>query len=226
MLTPVEEVMSTIDSLVRSGQVRYFGLSDTPAWYAARAQSLAWLRGWETVAALQLEYSLAERNIEREHVPAALHLGLGITPWSPLAGGFLTGKYRRESGDVAGEGRLQAMKDPSNPVFYKFTERNWQILEVLQGVAREMGRSPAQVALNWITRRPGVTSTIIGARDPAQLEDNIGALEFVIPDELSRRLGEASRPELGFPYTFFNEAMQRRVSGGVDVRREPPWFRG
>lgn len=225
-LTPAEEVMATFDALVRSGRVRHVGLSDVPAWYLARAQTIAEWRGFERVAALQLEYSLVERTIEREFVPAALELGVGICPWSPLGGGFLTGKYQRAEGtDGAGAGRLQQTKGSGNPVFLKFTERNWRILEVLREVAGEVGRSPAQVAINFITRRPAVTSTILGATSLGQLEDTLAALSFTLPPEAARRLEEASRPEPGFPYVFFGPAMRGGVTGGTTIRAEPPWFR-
>jgi aryl-alcohol dehydrogenase-like predicted oxidoreductase len=228
MMTPVEEVMETMDALVRQGKVRYFGLSDTPAWYLARAQTLAELRGLARVVALQLEYSLVERNIEREHIPAALELGMGICPWSPLASGLLTGKYRREGAGTAGagEGRLAEGQHGPNPVFHKFSERNWRIADALVMVAKEIGRPPAQVALNWITQRPGVTSTIIGATKLGQLEDNLVALEFDIPPALWQRLEELSRPETLFPYIFFSPTLQAMTSGGVPVRKEPRWFRG
>jgi aryl-alcohol dehydrogenase-like predicted oxidoreductase len=221
-MTPVEEVMYGLDTLVRQGKIRYIGLSDTPAWYLSRAQTLAELRGWEKVAALQLEYSLVERNIEREHVPAALHLGMGICPWSPLAGGLLSGKYTR---DGQGQGRLAITKDSGNPVFMKFSERNFDIVDALLSVSKEIGKSPAQVALNWITKRPGVTSTLIGATKIDQLESNLTALDFDIPEALSRRLDEASRPDPGFPYVFFTPAMQTMVTGGATVSAEPRWFR-
>lgn len=218
-LTPVEEVLHGLDALVRSGKVRYIGLSDTPAWYLARAQTLAELRGTERFCALQLEYSLAERNIEREHVPAALELGLGICPWSPLASGLLTGKYRRETAESADEGRLAAMRGSGHPAFEKFTERNWNVVDALLAVAAEVGRSPAQVAINWVTRRPGVVSTLIGATRMAQLEDNLRALEFELPAEAVARLEEAGRPETVFPYLFFEPAMQQMITGGVRVSR-------
>ncbi len=224
-LTPIEEVMSTLDALVRAGKVRYLGLSDTPAWYLARAQTLAELRGLERICALQLEYSLAERNIEREHVPAALELGMGICTWSPLAGGLLTGKYRRAEAGTEGQGRLRAMETSPNPAFRKFTERNWRVLDALLATASELGRSPAQVALNWITKRPGVASTIVGATTLGQLEDNLGALEFDIPAEVSARLEEATRPDLVFPYMFFGPVLGGMMSGGVPVTKDPPWFR-
>ena len=222
MLTPVEEVMTTVDSLVRAGKVRYFGLSDVPAWYLARAQTTAQLRGTEPVCALQLEYSLVERTIEREHIPAALELGMGVCPWSPLASGLLTGKYKPAKGGVKGTGRLATA---GGARFSKTTERNWTIVDEVSAIARELGRSPAQVALNWVTKRPGVASTIIGATTLAQLEDNLAALEFEIPEKLAARLEAVSRPEPAFPYYFFSDEMQSRLRGGVPVSAEPPWFR-
>jgi aryl-alcohol dehydrogenase-like predicted oxidoreductase len=227
-LTPAEEVMATFDALVRSGKVRHVGLSDTPAWYLARAQTLAEWRGWEGICALQLEYSLVERTIEREHVPAALALGMGVCGWSPLGGGFLSGKYRPVPGDDRdgqGDGRLQQTKGSPNPVFRKFTPRNWAILEALREVAAGLGRSPAQVALNWIATRPGVTSTIVGATRPEQLADTLAALSFSLPPEASARLEAASRPEPAFPYAFFEPAQRGGMTGGATVRAEPPWFR-
>jgi len=225
-ITPLEEVLDTLDALVREGKVRYVGLSNVPAWYLARYQTTAELRGLSRVCALQLEYSLVERNIEREHVPAAIELGAGICPWSPLAGGLLSGKYRRSARGVQGAGRLKTMQGSGSPVFEKFTERNWRILDALLSVARALGRGPAQVALNWIARRPGVVSTIIGATKPAQLEDNLKALEFEIPTALSQQLEEASRPEVLYPYLFFGPVLQSRIHGGMPTRREPPWYRG
>src|SRR3977135_42030 len=126
MITPVEEVLASLDTLVKAGKVRYIGFSDVPAWYVARAQTLAEQQGKERVAALQLEYSLIERNIEREHIPAAQELGIGVCPWSPLGGGFLTGKYKREGDTGTGDGRLT-----KGSPFNKFTESNWRMLEVL-----------------------------------------------------------------------------------------------
>jgi aryl-alcohol dehydrogenase-like predicted oxidoreductase len=225
MLTPVEEVMSTLDSLVRAGKIRYIGLSDTPAWYLSRAQTIAEFRGWERICALQLEYSLVERNIEHEHIPAALHLGMGLCPWSPLASGFLAGKYKRTDAGAVGSGRLKTVEGTDNPTLQRFKDRNWQILEVLLEVSKQLEKPPAQVALNWITKRPGVSSTIIGATKLDQLEGNLVALEFDIPTELSRRLEEASRPEVVHPYVFFDSVIQQMINGGVTVRAEPRWFR-
>lgn len=224
-MTPIEEVMGTLDHAVRAGKIRYIGLSDVPAWYLARAQTMAEFRGWTSVCSLQLEYSLLERNIENEFVAAARELGMGICPWSPLGGGMLTGKYQRSGQELvgAGEGRLQKTVG-GNPVFDKFTERNWKIVDGLRSVATELGKSPAQVALNWITKRPGVVSSIIGATKITQLQDNLKALDFDIPASLSLRLDELSRPARPFPYVFFEESMQAGVRGGSSIDKQPSWY--
>ncbi|MCI2418397.1 aldo/keto reductase [Saccharopolyspora sp. K220] len=225
-MTPVEEVMSTLDALIRNGKVRAIGLSNVPAWYAAKAQMIARSCHWEPVAALQMEYSLAERAIEREHVPAARDLGIGIVPWSPLANGLLAGKYTQgRQGEVQGEGRLSrmmadgtldALNATGNPAVSKLlTERNFAIVAVLRECARELGRTPAQVALNWIARRPGVVSTLISVTRSAQLEDNLRALDFEIPEELAERLQEVSRPEPVYPYYFSGPTMGSLISAGT-----------
>jgi aryl-alcohol dehydrogenase-like predicted oxidoreductase len=227
-ITPVEEVVQTLGDLVRAGKVRYVGLSDVPAWYFARAQTIAEREGLPRFCALQLEYSLVERNIEREHVPAALALGAAVVPWSPLASGLLSGKYRREGSGARGEGRLPSLAASGNPAFAKlFTERNWAIVDELVKAARELDRPPAQVALNWVATRPGVGSTILGATKLEQLDDNLASLDFALPEPLARRLDEVSRPELVHPYHFFETEFftQGLLSGGTPVRREPAWFR-
>ena len=218
-LTPPEEVMSTLDDLVRSGKIRYVGFSNCSGWYLGRAQTIAELRGYERIVALQLEYSLAERNIEREHVPAALEFGMGITPWSPLAGGLLTGRYQASGGNLSGEGRLNAVRE--HPAFATlFTERNWAIGGELVKVAKEIGRSPAQVALNWVANRPAVSSTIIGASKVQQLHDNLAALDFTISPELLERLNEISAPDVHYPYYFFTAGeFKKMVSSGTTVLR-------
>jgi aryl-alcohol dehydrogenase-like predicted oxidoreductase len=160
-------------------------------------------------------------------VPAALELGMGITPWSPLASGLLSGKYTSMKDVNKVEGRLGAIATSGNPGFEKLmTEKNFEIAAELVKVAREIERSPAQVALNWITNRPGVSSTIIGASKMSQLEDNLAALEFEIPPALSKRLDEVSRPATHFPYHFFESSIQAMVTGGTRTSREPSWFRG
>ena len=201
MLTPVEEVMSTFDTLVRSGKVRAIGLSNTPAWYLAKAQLIAEHRGWERIAALQLEYSLVQRAIEREHLPAALDLGMGIVPWSPLAHGFLSGKYTRDDAGPSGEGRIDALRDLG---FYRAPDdQGWTVLDAVREIAKEVDRSPAQVALNWVTNRPGVTATLVGARTLAQLEDNLAALDFELSAGQMERLTALSDFDHGYPYSMF-----------------------
>lgn len=217
VVTPVEEVLSTLTDLIRDGKIRYYGFSDTPAWYVARAQTLAQKEGREPVTTLQLEYSLVERNIEREHIPASQELGIGICPWSPLASGMLSGKYKREESGKQTEGRLASAG--STP-FSRFTDRNWLVVEALLEVAKQINKTPAQVALNWVATQPGVTSTILGATKVAQLDDNLAALDFAIPAELRKRLNEVSAPETIHPYTFFTPPFQAMMTGGVSVE---PW---
>src|SRR6266404_438099 len=223
MMTPAEEVLASFDALVQSGKVRYIGLSDVPAWYVARAQTLAEQQGRERIAALQLEYSLVERNIEREHIPAAQELGIAILPWSPLAGGFLSGKYKRDGQPGTPEGRLDLQKAAGTTIFERDTERNWKILDVLLDVSKKIGRPLAEVALNWVGTQPGVTSTIIGATKLAQVESNLSSLEFTIPAELRARLDKAGELDpTAQPYAFFSPALQARVKGNAEIR---PWAR-
>ncbi len=218
VVTPVEEVLSTLTDLVRAGKIRYFGMSDVPAWYVARMQTLAEQEGKERIATLQLEYSLAERSIEREHVPAAQELGIGICPWGPLASGFLTGKYKREGNTGKGEGRLSG----AAAFFNRYTEHNWRVLDAVLAAAKQLGKTPAQIALNWLATQPGVTSTILGATSVAQLDDNLGAIEFAIPADLRKTLDESSALEPVHPYNFFSPFFQGRVSGGTSLQ---PWKR-
>jgi aryl-alcohol dehydrogenase-like predicted oxidoreductase len=224
-MTPVEEVMSTFDALVRSGKVRAVGFSNVPAWYVTKAQLTARAYGWEPVAALQLEYSLVERNLEREHVPAAQDLGLAIVPWSPLASGFLAGKYSRSAAGASGAGRLEDLRRFS-PDLATYSEQDWRTLDVLQQVAAELGRTPAQVALNWVSQRPGVVSTLLGARTIEQLEGNLAALDFALTPEQRTRLDEVGAPEPVQPYRMYDSGVARAmIIGGPEVRREPAWFR-
>jgi len=219
-VTPVEEVASTLGDLIRAGKIRYYGFSDTPSWYVARAKTIAEQDYRDGLVALQLEYSLVERNIEREHIPAAQELGLGITPWSPLAGGFLTGKYQQKGDTGEGQGRLQIAKDSGNPIFQRFTTRNWQILKVLTDVAKQINRPASQVALNWVATQPGVTSTIIGASKLAQLQDNLRYAEFEIPADLRKTLDEVSAIESVHPYGFYKPDFQGWISGATGLH---PW---
>jgi aryl-alcohol dehydrogenase-like predicted oxidoreductase len=217
-MTPAEEVLSALTDLVRAGKIRYYGFSNVPAWYLACVQTMADLLGKERLIALQLQYSLAERSIEREHIPAAQKLGLGICPWSPLAGGFLSGKYKREANGAKGEGRLTGA---AAGFFKGFTERNWRILDIVSEVAKQLSKTPAQIALNWAATQPGVTSPIIGATKPAQLADNLAAIDFDIPAELRSRLDQASALDPAAPYTFFTGIEHERVCAETSIR---PWL--
>src|SRR5215470_5863209 len=219
-VTPVEEVVASLNDLVHQGKILHYGFSDTPAWYLARAYTLAEKEGKDPLVALQLEYSLVQRNIEREHIPAAQELGLGVCPWSPLASGFLSGKYRREGSGSAGDGRLEKVKESGNPTLKKFTDQNWRILDVLLETARQIGRPPAQVALNWAATQPGITSTILGASKLSQLEDNLKAIEFTIPAESRKRLDEIGAPPSIHPYEFFEPFIQTMIHGSAPVK---PW---
>ena len=220
-VTPVEEVVRSLNDLVREGKILHYGFSDTPAWYLARAYTLAEKEGKDPLVALQLEYSLVQRNIEREHIPAAQELGLAVCPWSPLASGFLSGKYRRE-GSAAADGRLEKVKDSGNPTLKKFSDQNWKILDVLLDVSKKLGRPPAQVALNWVATQPGITSTILGASKVNQLEDNLQALEFTIPDDLRQRLNDVGAPASIHPYEFFEPFIQQMIHGSAPVRAWQP----
>jgi len=202
---------------VRAGKIRYFGFSDVPAWYAARAFTLAQVHGVPGPIALQLEYSLTERSIEREHVPAARELGLGITPWSPLASGFLAGKYARsdDGKGTTGGGRLDQLGTQS--LFNKFTERNWKALDAVRTVAAELERSPAQIALAWASQKPGVTSLILGARTVKQFSDNLGSLEIKLSPEQLQRLDDASALDVIHPYSMFTDDLARAVFENATV---------
>lgn len=218
-VTPVEEVLQTLGDLVRVGKIRYFGFSDLPAWYAVKAATLASVHQIPGPVALQLEYSLVERSIEREHVPAALECGLGIMPWSPLAGGFLTGKYT--AGQVGTQAAPAGRLNGSNPFqgpYTKFTERNWRILNALGTVAKEVSRPTSQVALAWAAAQPGITSLILGATAVVQLQDNIAALSLHLKPEQRQVLHEASALDLAFPYGLMTPAGSRMIFGDCDVQ--------
>ncbi len=223
-LTPVEEVMRTFDDLVCAGKVRHVGFSDVPAWWAAQAQTVAHERGSEPAVALQLEYSLLERNIEREHVDMARTLGLAIVAWSPLASGLLSGKYKPSGAGKFGEGRLQIVSDQAEAANPKLNETNFAALERLKRVADALGHSMAQVAVNWVANRPGVASVILGATKPDQLLENLQSLDFEIPGELAAELEAMAAPKPVFPHTMFTGAWQSRVHGGVGVAETHPHY--
>ena len=220
-ITPVEEVVRTLDDLARAGKIRYAGLSDVPAWYTARAQTLADAHSLAPMVSLQLPYSLIARSIEVEHVPAAQLLGLGITAWSPLGGGFLTGKYRNEGQGLSGDGRLSISGTSSTT----WTERHWELLNTLRTVADGLGVTMAQVALNWVATRPGVASAIVGASSADQLGASLAALDFELPAELRSALDEASAVPPASVYRMFTPEYQSwLVSPGVKVGDKPAGY--
>lgn len=211
-VTPIEEIVQTLGDLVRIGKIRYYGLSDMPAWLAMKAATIAAERRLPGPIAMQVEYSLVARDVEAEHFPAAREGGMSIMPWSPLAGGFLSGKYQR--GDVAGKGRLSG----ANPFGdSKFTDRNWAILEAVEQVAKELGRPVAQVALAWTLKRRGVGSTLVGASKVSQLDSNIAATDIQFEDAQLARLNEASTPQMGFSTGLTSPMIRRMIYGGHEV---------
>ena len=222
--TPVDEVLRAMDDLVRAGKVLYVGISDTPAWQVSRMQAIADLRGWSPLVALQIEYNLIERTVERDLIPMARELGLGVLPWSPLARGVLTGKYSRDDVDTVGGAADPAAGRKSIAVADgSLSERGLAIADVVGEVAEETGHSPAQVALAWTLLEPAVTSTILGVRTFAQLEDNLGALDVRFTADQRARLDEASAVELGFPHAFLQSDLPRGLifGGATVVPRRP-----
>ncbi|MGX1777976.1 aldo/keto reductase [Nocardia brasiliensis] len=217
--TPVDEILRGMDDLVRAGKVLYVGISDAPAWQIARMQTIADLRGWSPLIALQIEYNLAERTVERDLIPMAQELGLGVIPWSPLASGVLTGKYSRADLAHDAENSPEGSRKNVAAAQGSLTERTLGIADVVKDVAGELGRSPAQVALAWTLRNPGVTAPIIGARTAAQLEDNLGALDVEFDAGQLARLEQVSAIELGFPHDMLARPMTRNVvSGDLKIR--------
>lgn len=217
--TPVEEILRAMDDLVRAGKVLYVGISDTPAWQVARMQAIADLRGWSPLIALQIEYNLIERTAERDLIPMASELGLGVIPWSPLASGVLTGKYSRSDLD-GGNGSASPVGTRKDVAAAqgKLTERSLTIAGNVQDIARELEASPAQVAIAWTLANSAVTAPIIGARTTAQLDDNLKALNLRLGDDQLARLEAASAVELGFPHDFLRLPMVRTVMfGGVEL---------
>ncbi len=209
LITPIEEVMRAFDDLVRQGKILYAGVSDMPAWIIAKANTLAELRGWTSFVGLQIEYSLIERTPERELLPMAAALGVGVTAWSPLAGGVLTGKQLE-----AGGAKDSRQSDASMQQFMKSNARKESVTREVLAVAREIGHSPAQVALAWLRQRPEPVIPIIGARKLAQVKDNLACVDVKLAPAHIERLDAVSRIEMGFPHDFFTMDMVRSLSSG------------
>ncbi len=213
-MTPIEEVMRAFDDLVRAGKILYAGISDTPAWVIAQADTLAAVRGWSRFVAIQVEYSLVERTTERELLPMAQALDLGVTAWSPLGSGLLTGKYTRDA-DKKDKRRLD--QEP----FKEIDDRVYSIAREVDRVAEEIGKTPSQVALNWLRQHNGVLP-IVGARTLEQFRENCGCLEFSLENDQIERLNKVSQIELGFPHDFLKmEAPHNFLYGGLFDRIDP-----
>jgi len=211
--TPIEEVLRTLDDLVTSGKVLYLGISDVPAWKVSEANTIAKFKGWIEFISLQVQYNLAERTVERDLVPMAMEFGIGILPWAPLFGGVLTGKYNPI--DKTGNSNLleTKRKDINS---WKLSDRNFEISTVVQEIAKKLNKTPAQVSINWLLQKPGVTCPIIGARTLNQVKDNIGSLDFKLDEDDIIMLDKISNFEMGFPYNFLNtESNYNRISGGT-----------
>src|SRR6202166_2021122 len=193
---PIEETLRGLDDLVAAGKVRYIGFSDLPAWKVSEAQTIAHFRGWAPIIAVQLEYSLLERTAEGELFPMAQAMGMGIMPWSPLKHGLLSGKFRRDSA-----GSVDTKRD----AWGALSEKDHVVVDALCAVADEVGATPAAVALAWVRSRPGVESTLIGARRPDQLQANLAALDLILTDAQMAQLNEASKPALNFPADINND---------------------
>ncbi len=215
--TPVDEILRAFDDLVRAGKVLYIGLSDTPAWQASRMQAIAELRGWTQFCALQISYSLLERTVEREMIPMARAMGLGVCPWSPLGGGVLSGKYSQADLTPSGPpGELNSRK-AVNMATGRLNAHSLAVAALVGEIAREVGKTPAQVALAWTLLDPAVTSPVLGARTPAQLEDNLGALDITFAPEHLERLDELCKPEPVFPMDVLRGPAEAMMFGGVKV---------
>jgi aryl-alcohol dehydrogenase-like predicted oxidoreductase len=217
--TGAEEVMRALDDLVRAGKVLYLGICNTPAWKVAELQTLATLRGWAPLVALQIEYSLVERSVEHELIPMAEAMGLGVLPWSPLGGGILTGKYSRDDLSQASEAGVSSTRKGVISSSGHMNERSLQIASVVTNVAAQLGATPSQVALAWTLLNPAVVAPVMGARTLAQAEDNLGALSLQLEDEHIAQLTDASAPDPVFPGRFVSRPMvQQLIFGGTRLQ--------
>lgn len=215
--TPVDEILRAFDDLVRAGKIAYIGVSDTPAWQASRMQMMAELRGWTQFCALQISYSLIERTVERDLIPMAREVGMGVCPWSPLGGGVLSGKYADV--DLTGAHEAHATRKAINVATGRLSPRNLEIAAAVGEVAREIGCTPSQVALAWTLRDPAITSPVLGVRTPAQLEDNLGALSVVFTEDQLSRLDAISAVPLGFPHDMLSAPANAFAFGNVRVEK-------
>ena len=204
--TPVEEVMQSLDNLVRAGKILYVGISDTPAWVVSQANTLAALRGWTPFIGLQTQYSLVERTPERDLLPMARAFDMSVTAWGALGSGVLTGKYNQPDQDAEGRAAQWGAISP----------HNLTIAQKVVDIAAEIGCNPSHVALSWVRQQPGSLIPLIGARKVSQLEDNLGCLNVTLTDEQMAQLNDVSRIELGFPHDFLStKEIKDIVYGGM-----------
>lgn len=206
--TPLEETLGTLNALVQSGKVRYIGASNYSGWQLQKAIDLSRQMGWEPFSCLQPQYNLLVRSIEWEVLPVCRNEGLGVIPWSPLRGGWLSGKYRRGmQAPPAGSRVEMAEKEGWSEKWSTYNnEFTWNLIEVLVAVAEESGKTPAQVAINWLLRQPGVTAPIVGARDMRQFTDNLAAVGWELDAGQIARLNAASDPGRPYPHDFIYTA--------------------
>jgi aryl-alcohol dehydrogenase-like predicted oxidoreductase len=198
-LTPLEETLRAFDDLVTAGKVRYLGVSNFRAWQVMKALSISDAYGWTRFIAGQFQYSLVERDIEREFTSLFEAEGLGLVAWGPLGGGFVSGKYRR--GEQPDTGRIATTPDRAEEAWQRrATERNWRVVDAVGQIAEARGKTYPQVALAWLLAQPAVTAPIVGARTPEQLADNLGAVGWELTAGELERLDEASAIREGYPY--------------------------
>jgi aryl-alcohol dehydrogenase-like predicted oxidoreductase len=228
--TAIEDVMRALDDMVRQGKILHIGLSDTPAWVVSEAQTIAKLRGWTPVSAIQIEYSLVERTSEADLLPMAWQHGITPTAWSPLGGGILSGKYSQadlpedaptgeqlkaidlQAGAASGENRGAMLK-----AMGKLNPQTLAIADVAKQIATEVNRTASQVSLNWLLQQPSKPIPIVGARKVAHLEDNLGALDFTLTAEQIDRLNQVSSFALPFPHNFITSGMYKNVMDGKNT---------
>jgi len=207
-LTPIEETMRTLKYLINSGVVRYIGVSNFKSWQVMKALDVSNKLGMSRFIAAQYQYSLVERNIEQEFISMFRNEGLGLVPWSPLGGGFLTGKYKRE--EKPAEGRLSMMPDEAEEAWHRRSkERNWKIIDKVGEIAEKRNKTYPQVALNWLRQKSVVPSIIFGARTPDQLEDNLGTFDWELSEEEVEELDQVSSPLPLYPYRFIRKFANR-----------------
>ena len=209
-LTPLEESLRAFDDLVSAGKIRYIGVSNFKAWQLMKALGLSDQHGWARFVAAQYQYSLVVRDLEREFLDLCQSEGVGLVPWGPLGGGFLSGKYQRDNPPTAPEqGRLATEPDEHEESWIRrSTEQNWRLLDVMNDIVQDYSFTHSQIALAWLLTRPGVSSIIAGVRTLRQLEDNLGALEVELPQDEINRLDEVSAVEEGYPYRFIRDALR------------------